>query len=523
MLARRCPTWLVLMAAAIQVAGAARAVVPAQDGLKFLRVAREFHAQPFADVIKHCDQHPLYPICVAAAEPAVSFLLGKGPDAWRVAGQAVSIAAFLAALYPIFGLARSLFDARTATLAAMMFALLPATSEVGHDTLSDALALLGMAWSLRLGERALRGQRLLDAVGCGLAAGVGYWARPEVLIAPAAVGLVAACRAIGRRRPLDESRRPRLFPGLAAVGLPALVLVGGYATLKGEVSERLSLRIRGVGWASAHPALAAIPAQARGLTDPRLDFSAKEESAGRTVDGLASAAARLVSAWAEGLGFVFGATAIWGMIRVAAGGERSLISAYLIMFSCLLILHAATVGYLSGRHALGLVVASLPWSAAGARSIVRGLLGRVGGDEAAIRRRCLVAMALLAAAAVAVQARKPPHPTRWGHLAAGRWLKAHAGAGEATLDTRGWAAFVAGGPCYDYWHVRQALSDSRLRYVVVGADELRAQSARASTLRSLLAMTSTQVAAFPAREGGTGADIQIYRYQRPSTWEGLAR
>ena len=69
---------------------------------------------------------------------------------------------------------------------------------------------------------------------------------------------------------------------------------------------------------------------------------------------------------------------------------------------------------------------------------------------------------------------KPAHPTRWGHREAGRWLAAHAGPGEAVLDTRGWAAFVSGLPSYDYWHVRQAFTDAHLAYVVVGDDELQA-------------------------------------------------
>ena len=130
-------------------------------------------------------------------------------------------------------------------------------------------------------------------------------------------------------------------------------------------------------------------------------------------------------------------------------------------------------------------------------------------------------MALLAAAAVAVQARKPPHPTRWGHLAAGRWLKAHVGAGEATLDTRGWAAFVAGGPCYDYWHVRQALSDRQLRYVVVGSDELAAPSRRAATLRAMLAHAGRPVASFSGRRDGRGSGVEVYRFEAPESWEGI--
>ena len=70
---------------------------------------------------------------------------------------------------------------------------------------------------------------------------------------------------------------------------------------------------------------------------------------------------------------------------------------------------------------------------------------------------------------------RPSHPTRWGHWAAGHWLAEHARPGDVVLDTRGWARFVSGAPGYDYWHVRQALTDSHLSYVVVGHEELDGQ------------------------------------------------
>ena len=79
------------------------------------------------------------------------------------------------------------------------------------------------------------------------------------------------------------------------------------------------------------------------------------------------------------------------------------------------------------------------------------------------------------------------HLSRSGHWAAGRWLADHADPRELVLDTRGWAQFVSGHPGYDYWHVRQALTDSHLAYIVVGVDELQAKSTRAKTLKSLLA------------------------------------
>ena len=89
-------------------------------------------------------------------------------------------------------MARVLFDERIATLAVVIYVLLPLPGEVGHDTLSDSLALLGFVSALRLGEMALHSRGWHASVACGLVAGLGFLARPEVLVAPAAVFLVAA-------------------------------------------------------------------------------------------------------------------------------------------------------------------------------------------------------------------------------------------------------------------------------------------------------------------------------------------
>jgi hypothetical protein len=114
------------------------------------------------------------------------------------------------------------------------------------------------------------------------------------------------------------------------------------------------------------------------------------------------------------------------------------------------------------------------------------------------------------------------HQSRWGHWAAGRWLAENARPGQTVLDTRGWARFVsdsAGG--YDYWHVRQALSDRRLSYVVVGHDELEADSPRSRTLGALLAYAATPIQDFPVRIGRRDVGARVYRFHQPISWEGF--
>ena len=195
MAGRRSLLAIVLLAAALHAIGLARTLLPAQDGLKFIRIARQFQTQPWDDVVRASDQHPLYPALIALAEPVVASVVGHGPDAWRIAAQGVSILAALAVLVPLHGLTRALFDDRIALLATLIFVLLPLPAAIGHDTLSDSLALLGVG----AGAAARRGRAPLGSVVglAGLRAGGG-------------AGLPGAAR--GRCGP----RGGRAHPGRAA-------------------------------------------------------------------------------------------------------------------------------------------------------------------------------------------------------------------------------------------------------------------------------------------------------------------
>jgi hypothetical protein len=268
----------------------------------------------------------------------------------------------------------------------------------------------------------------------------------------------------------------------------------------------------------------------RGLDDPRWDFSPKEEtgkadpdfvrlkgSAGKTL-------VRFAQNWGEGLaGFavpIFFLGAIRARTIEGSRVGRRLVAVYAVLFSALVIRHATALGYLSGRHALTLVLATVPWVGAGTWAWVRGFPQRYGMCGRETRRLAAVGLTALVAVGLTFQVRAM-HPTRWGHWAAGQWLKHHATPDQAVLDTRGWAAFVRDGRGYDYWHIRQALSDASLAYVVVGEDELTAKSRRAETLRSLLAYAGSPVAEFPDQEGKRRVAVRIYRIQSPDSWEGM--
>ena len=133
---------VVLFAVALHVVAITQTILPAQDGLKFIRIARMFHSQPWTDVVRGSDTHPLYPALIAVTEPVVARFAGEGPDAWRLASQLVAVLGSIGLLVPIYCLTRSLFDGRIACMAAALAVLLPRTAELGHDTLSDSTGLM---------------------------------------------------------------------------------------------------------------------------------------------------------------------------------------------------------------------------------------------------------------------------------------------------------------------------------------------------------------------------------------------
>ena len=519
MSSRRWLFAVVGLSAVLHGVGMARTPLPAQDGLKFLRVARQFQSQPWADVVRSSDQHPLYSALVAMAEPLVSFAIGEKPDAWRIAAQGVSMMAALALLWPLHSLTRRLFDERTANLAVFLYALLPFPAAIGHDTLSDSLALSFTVAALCLGESTLRTKSWLSAVGCGTAAGLGFLTRPEVALVPPVVVIAA----MWRWRSWGEEMA--VFGRLLALSASVLIFVGGYAAVKGELSEKLSLRWSTHLGSVAREGRRPPPKLPPGLDDPRFDFSPKEESDQPSLAGMPVAATvQLVREWAEGISLVLIPVLLWGVIRgrslEGSVDGRRLILAYLVVFSLIAIRHASTLGYLSGRHALSLVVVTIPWASAGIWAWVAEFPARRGLTVRQGRRLGYAGLTVLAVVGIALQA-KAGHPSRWGHRAAGLWLADRAGPGDAVLDTRGWASFVRGIPGYDYWHVRQALSDQNLKYVVVGSDELKAKSRRAATLRAMLAHAGKPVASFSGRRDGRGAGVEVYEFEPPRSWEGI--
>ena len=305
---------VVLFAAVLHVIVVTQTILPAQDGLKFIRIARQFQTQPWSDVVRGSDSHPLYPALIAAAEPLVARFAGHGPDAWRIAAQIVAVIASVGLILPDLRLDRSRSSTGgSALLAAALAALLPRAAELGRDTLSDSLGLMLTFYALWWGAIALKRSDWRFAVGAGLSAGLGYLARPEVILVPVVILLTWLCRLASPRfgfAPIVRSIRNR-----GHHTQHALAVVGSYAAVKGELSEKLAIRhvlALGPHHTRAHRAPHQLP---QGLDDPRWDFSPKEESDHIPIRNWRYSVMRIAGKWWEELCWLFAVMTVWGLVR----------------------------------------------------------------------------------------------------------------------------------------------------------------------------------------------------------------
>jgi hypothetical protein len=353
-----------------------------------------------------------------------------------------------------------------------------------------------------------------------------------VIVVPFAIGLTWL---VGLFRD-SRTRTVVRGPALAVLLLATMAVIGSYAAVKGEISEKLAIRYSAWLTPKKPPTRLARPTAARGLDNPGWDFSPKEETDRIPIRNWQYAVLRILGKWWEELCWLFAVMTVWGIVRQRnirglchdrdpsdGDVECTLLLVFAAVYGLALVRHSTLLGYLSGRHIMALVYASIPWAAAGSFVCTRGIAVKGGWGPRFTRNSGIVVATVLVAASIVVQFQPNHlnHLSRWGHRSAGQWLACNARPDEKVLDTRGWARFVSGQPGYDYWHVRQALTDSRLSYIIVGLDELEAKSGRARTLQALLAYAATPVKVFPACPGDRTAGVRLYRFHRPGTWEGL--
>ena len=435
----------------------AHAEVVSRDGVGFIRYALQledppvFPAHPerpitYAELLRYSDHPPGFAVSILAVSIPVRAILGGANAASMVlSAQIASVLASLLLILPMYFLGKMLFNRPIAFIATLIFQVLPASTEVASDGLSDSLFLLTAAtvlWFTALGFRRMSAGWFALA---GMMSGIAYLVRPEGLIVALVAGLVMIwCKVRG-----DWSWRSLLMrSGALAVG--ALILAAPYAVTIGRLTNKatgegilhwMQGKEMKPGWVTNHP-----PAERTTVSFPLATYykdailgkKPNAEWAGKALAGELLKASFYILPLFSAIGFAL----LWP--RVRSDAAVLLLVALGVCHTILLWAVAMGAGYVAERHTLLIVLCSSYFAAASLP-----LLGERLASIPALRRMgpasfwaSLIAIMFVAASAPA--GLKTLHAGRSGHREAGRWIAAQHEPDAKIIDPFSWCEFYAG-------------------------------------------------------------------------------
>ena len=205
------------------------------DGVAYVAIARQFQAtgSPFDPLF-----HPLYPLCIALAQP----LVGD----WEMAGRLVSALFGAAVIVPAFALAQGIVGRHAALLSAVFIAVHPRLVQNSASVLCEATYTFLLVSGVLAARRGLgAGPRALIALA-GLCLGLAYLVRPEGALYLVGLIAIASFRVVSGRE-----RAAALLPWLGATVLVFIVVAApyvwylsdawGHVTFSGKIDHNLSL------------------------------------------------------------------------------------------------------------------------------------------------------------------------------------------------------------------------------------------------------------------------------------------
>jgi len=514
---------------AVQAWLIATSVMPADDGVRYMRQAIRLESEPWRDVFRGSEDHPGFPMALHGAFSIARRVGFDSPAARILLAELVGSAAGLALILVAFHLARRVWGLVPAWIGLLAFAFLPRPAWQIGDILSDSShAALWLA-SAGAFATALPSGRLGLAAAAGCLGSLAYWVRVDALTLP--VGIIAAIATVlaSRRWRRETPRKRALAAGAIYVALFAAGLVP-FLLARGGISGKPVLRsifgIEVLPMSLPAPSVCSLSGSSRGSL-----AMATAGPGGWTAD-LPSSLWDFVNDLAQEVQFVHVAT-----LLLAAGlafrYRRCSVAAACL--GCVAAVHAVAVvtvriraGYLAGRYFLPwlpLMVSFGIWGGMEAATLLRSrgwlrLPGRWRPDLAAALAIALVSLA----ASLPSLAMHATHQNGFGVMQAGLWLRetlvegdtVHdpyffptyaAGLGSRTVPTAAPAPIPATAPA----------RGSARHYVIVQDRDLAKMPEIA---RLIQAGALTPVAEFPRRRGGARAEVRVYRWGGP---EGLSR
>lgn len=259
---------VLLVALGVRACMVARTEAIAQDGVRYLYMAREFGRVGLAGSVERYQYHPGYSAVVALAAWATG---AEFPHGWIRAAQWVSVFMSMVTLSGLYVIARVAFGHRIGLLTVLLLGLSGPYARISCDVLSDptAAAMVVLSAALGLGAvKALRsgsGWTLLWAGGAGLAVGAGYLTRPEAILGgPVVAVLLLSVRGLSARgRAMQLGALAILAVAALACVVPYAAAIGGFTQKKGLSDLALSggsgpLLAAAAGGGGAHTYLEAV-------------------------------------------------------------------------------------------------------------------------------------------------------------------------------------------------------------------------------------------------------------------------
>ncbi|HVC98250.1 MAG TPA: glycosyltransferase family 39 protein [Pirellulales bacterium] len=519
---------LVGLACVVQAWTIGRAVVPAQDSIRYLTVAQAISRDGLLPTIRAQREQPLFPALVCLTHAALGRAGMSADGRWATSLQLAAALPLVLSVVPVYLLFRRLVGPRAALGGGVLFCLAGEVARLGADGLADSVHLCFFFLALwcagaYLAER--RAPRAAWLAAAGIFTGAALLTRGEAVVIPLAVFATLAWR---QWRPKGRSSwsTAAAAGGAYAIGLavvlPPFLVVCGETRLDGVVARVLGRQgvseTRPLNVSSSHGELRE-PVERQWYLDGAgwLSFGRKDFSTSSRFRGWPAALAEFARELSHAFQFWLGGLALLGVWRLRARAVRSvdrLAQCVALALAAAALYVSVTSGYLSSRHLLVLLVLGLGCAGVGLGELARGC--------AAIGRRWLAvpwparsarraAIGLAAAACLPVLAR-PLHASRAGHREAAEWLARNSGEHEVVLDSRGWTALYTGRTTYRYDAAQTALSDPKLAYVVVEQEELDADSRRGETLRLLAAQAMEPLARFAARGASDKHHVVVHRW-----------
>jgi hypothetical protein len=428
-------------------------VVLARDGIGYIRFAASLREEPWADVLRRTQQHPLYPISILAVAPAVEAWQGRSDClTWQLAAQLANGILSTAIVVPMYLMGRSLFSRQAGFWSALLFQVLPVQARVTADALSEGTFLFWAATALLFLVWGLQQRRAAWFLLGGAAGSLSYLARPEGALVIALAGLILVAWQLRGR--WGGTWKQALACGSCLAAGSILLAAPYWATIGGLSVKPSATRMLETSEGPAASPQAALP---RGvLFAARFMPGTNGEAEGN--DSPWYALYEVLDETCKGFHYVAWAPALLGLVlnrrRIWTEAGLALVAGLGVVFVFVLWRLAWTVQYVSERHTLLIVLCGCPLAVAAVFDIGRRWQAWKPAAEAAAgatvwqrwRRPQALALTVVVAltGAALLRTMRPLHAHRAGHKEAGFWLAAHLGPGDNVVDPYGWASFYSG-------------------------------------------------------------------------------